>query len=417
MTCPISTLPPGESETCTATYTTTQADVDAGGITNTGTAHGTPPTGAPVTAQSTLTIPLSQTPSIGLAKSASITSFSTAGTAITYSYLVTNTGQRDADLCAGDRPASRPVSSHLPEHDSRAERVGDLHRDLHHHPGRRRPGQCQQHRDCHRYPADRPRRYPPVVGDGPGDRQPGASACQVRQHHRVLGSGDTRDLQLPGHEHGQRDPDLGAGDRSHVGPVGCHLHQPRRWRRAPRRRARRPTPRPRPTSIGAASPTPAPRAGTPPNSVLPVTAQSSVNIPASRVPAISLAKTASPTTFSAPGVLITYSYVVTNTGNVTLTSVHVTDPMSGLSAVNCPNLDPGAERFGDLHRDVHHHPGRRRSGQHRQHRHRSGYTAGRPLAGHSDVECHGHGVAVAGDSGGEDGQRPLVHRRRDLDHL
>ena len=32
-------------ETCTATYTTTQADVDAGWITNTGTATGTPPRG------------------------------------------------------------------------------------------------------------------------------------------------------------------------------------------------------------------------------------------------------------------------------------------------------------------------------------------------------------------------------------
>ena len=31
--------------TCTAGYTTTQADLDAGSITNTGTVTGTPPTG------------------------------------------------------------------------------------------------------------------------------------------------------------------------------------------------------------------------------------------------------------------------------------------------------------------------------------------------------------------------------------
>ena len=43
VTCPIGTLAPGACETCTATYTTTQADVDAGSITNTGTAIGHSP--------------------------------------------------------------------------------------------------------------------------------------------------------------------------------------------------------------------------------------------------------------------------------------------------------------------------------------------------------------------------------------
>ncbi len=51
ITCPRTTLGPGVSTTCTATYTTTQADVDRGSITNTGTASGTPSTGPPVTAR------------------------------------------------------------------------------------------------------------------------------------------------------------------------------------------------------------------------------------------------------------------------------------------------------------------------------------------------------------------------------
>ena len=38
-----------------------------------------------------------------------------------------------------------------------------------------------------------------------------------------------------------------------------------------------------------------------------VSAQSSVTIPGTQNPAITLAKTANPTTFSAPGVVITYS--------------------------------------------------------------------------------------------------------------
>ena len=34
--------------------------------------------------------------------------------------------------------------------------------------------------------------------------------------------------------------------------------------------------------------------------------------------------------------MITYSYRVTNSGNVTLNPVTVTDPMPGLSAISCP---------------------------------------------------------------------------------
>ncbi|HXW35598.1 MAG TPA: DUF11 domain-containing protein, partial [Acidimicrobiales bacterium] len=57
VSCPSTTLAPGASETCTATYKTTQADVDRGSISNTGTATGTSPLGAKVTATSSLTIP------------------------------------------------------------------------------------------------------------------------------------------------------------------------------------------------------------------------------------------------------------------------------------------------------------------------------------------------------------------------
>ena len=54
--------------------------------------------------------------------------------------------------------------------------------------------------------------------------------------------------------------------------------------------------------------------------------------------------------------MITYSYLVTNTGNVTLDPVTVTDPLAGLSAVSCPgitSLPPGAA--DTCHADLRHH--------------------------------------------------------------
>ena len=47
-TCPSSTLAPGASETCTATYTVTQADLSQNQITNAAVVTGTPPSGPPV---------------------------------------------------------------------------------------------------------------------------------------------------------------------------------------------------------------------------------------------------------------------------------------------------------------------------------------------------------------------------------
>ncbi len=61
ITCPATTLAPGDDTDCTATYTLTQTDIDNGQVDNTATATGTPPTGPDVTDTDTESVPLAPT--------------------------------------------------------------------------------------------------------------------------------------------------------------------------------------------------------------------------------------------------------------------------------------------------------------------------------------------------------------------
>jgi uncharacterized repeat protein (TIGR01451 family) len=91
--CPSSSLLAGQAETCTATYEVTQADVDAGTLSNTATAEGTPPgsdTSVP-SDPSTSTVVIPANPGITVQKSSSATA-AAVNEQITYSFLVTNTG-------------------------------------------------------------------------------------------------------------------------------------------------------------------------------------------------------------------------------------------------------------------------------------------------------------------------------------
>ncbi|WP_285726805.1 DUF7507 domain-containing protein [Psychromicrobium xiongbiense] len=93
--CPSSplNLAPQQQVTCTTTYQLTQADIDAGKVTNTASATGTPPGGAPVTSKpSSAAVPVQPQPGISLLKSASPAQAGKAGDTVTYTFHVTNTG-------------------------------------------------------------------------------------------------------------------------------------------------------------------------------------------------------------------------------------------------------------------------------------------------------------------------------------
>ncbi len=95
VTCLSSSLAPGASETCTGTYTATQADVDTGSINDEATAVGTDGYGSANddTATSSVTVPASAaTEALTVAASTTAPYFTAAGQSIPYSYLVTNNG-------------------------------------------------------------------------------------------------------------------------------------------------------------------------------------------------------------------------------------------------------------------------------------------------------------------------------------
>jgi uncharacterized repeat protein (TIGR01451 family) len=91
--CPSGNVAPGGSVTCTASYTATEADVDAGSLTNTATAVATDPHSNTLTSNSSsVTVPAVAVTSLSLVKSAGVSSFVGTGATIPYGYLVTNTG-------------------------------------------------------------------------------------------------------------------------------------------------------------------------------------------------------------------------------------------------------------------------------------------------------------------------------------
>jgi uncharacterized repeat protein (TIGR01451 family) len=93
VTCPVTSLAPGTSMTCAATYTVTQADIDHGKAGDSATATGTPPSGPPVTSPpSGASVPAVQHPGIAVVKTAAKDPLTLVGELIHYSFLVTNTG-------------------------------------------------------------------------------------------------------------------------------------------------------------------------------------------------------------------------------------------------------------------------------------------------------------------------------------
>jgi hypothetical protein len=92
--CPATSVAIGAHLTCTATYTSTQSDVEAGtAVSSTAVARGKSPTGAAVSSRSaTVRTAIAQRPSLSLTETAGVRSVKKVGQRITYSFAVKNNG-------------------------------------------------------------------------------------------------------------------------------------------------------------------------------------------------------------------------------------------------------------------------------------------------------------------------------------
>ncbi|MBI4882957.1 MAG: hypothetical protein HY826_02760, partial [Actinobacteria bacterium] len=92
ITCPTTTLAPAGSTTCTATYIVSQDDIDAGSITNSATATGTPPVGGPVEDSDSTTVSAALSPQITVIKATNEQPYTAVGEVLTFTVTATNTG-------------------------------------------------------------------------------------------------------------------------------------------------------------------------------------------------------------------------------------------------------------------------------------------------------------------------------------
>ena len=94
VTCPTTptTLAPGETIVCTATYTIVQADVDAGSVSNTAIGHAKFGETTVDSDPTTIAVQGASGPKLELKKEAKQTTFVAAGDKLDYTYTLTNTG-------------------------------------------------------------------------------------------------------------------------------------------------------------------------------------------------------------------------------------------------------------------------------------------------------------------------------------
>ncbi|MCZ0711109.1 hypothetical protein OYT00_13940, partial [Microbacterium paraoxydans] len=363
--CPaaVASLAPGAEATCTAEYVVTQADIDAGGVTNTATVTGTPPSGEPPESPpSEAEVPSTPAPGLSVVKSSDRTTITAAGQTITYSFLVTNTGNMTiADVtvdettftgtgtapvvtCPAAAASLAPgaqVTCTAPYVVTQADLDGG--------------GVTNTATVTGTPPTGEPPVSPPSTVLVPGDPAPALTVAKTADRTEITAAGQTITYSFLVTNTGNVTlTEVGVDEVSFTGtgtapvvtcPAGAESLAPGAEVTCTA------TYVVTQADIDAGGVTnTATGTGTPPSGEPPVSPPSTVRVPSDGSPALTVAKTADLTEISAAGQTITYSFLITNTGNLTMTDVGVEEvSFSGTGTapvVTCPaeaaSLAPGA---------------------------------------------------------------------------
>ena len=120
------------SLTCTATYTITQADLDAGRSPTTPRRHAFY-AGSRASNEDTATVTADKNPALSIDKSVTPRTYANVGRQLTYTYVVTNTGNVTMTVRSPSPTTGPPTCPAIPP---LAPGHPHLHRHLHRHPGR-----------------------------------------------------------------------------------------------------------------------------------------------------------------------------------------------------------------------------------------------------------------------------------------
>ncbi|MHA3725161.1 DUF7507 domain-containing protein [Leucobacter sp. HY1910] len=362
-------LAPGEKVTATAQYILTQADIDAGGVANLATTAGTPPNGynpedpegpgtprEPVTDEDPAFVPTPQGPALQLVKQGALTGDDKAGEPVLYTLVATNTGNvtltgvviSDALPGLGEISYTWPGAEGVlaPGEQVTATAPYELTQaDVD-------AGKVVNEASVTGVPPtvpgeEPPAPLPPVTDDAIVPVTPAASIDLVKTskldgHARA---GDSVTFSLTGTNTGNvtlsdvaiSDPLPGLGEISYTWPGAEGVLAPGEQvtATAPYTLTQADVDAGQvnntATIIGTPPATYDPEHPNTPKPQEPVSAVDTVKTPLAAQPAIDLVKTGKVTGKGLAGDKVEYNFVATNTGNVTLNGVEISDKLKGLS--------------------------------------------------------------------------------------